>query len=172
MLAGSRNRMRGMVWLLGLAAGFLSPGVAQAQDAQVRVGGHFGLVFPIVTRTGGETTTIGDPFSMGFPTGITLKKWEKVAFDLEFVPTIQRTPYAVGLTVHPGILYSLPNDLTAGLRLAFDVNHASWGFTPLMNRKIADLEGGCALFGEVVLPIRFQDKTTSIGLGVHVGIGF
>ena len=167
MFSGS-NRMRGMVLLLVCAA-LSSPPAAQAQD---KVGGHFGLVFPLVTRTGGETTTIGNRFSIGFPIGITLKKTDTIAFDLELVPSIQRTPYAVGLTVHPGILYALPNDLTAGLRLAFDVNQASWGFTPLLNRKLADLEGGCTLFGELVLPIRFQDKNTSIGLGVHVGIGF
>ena len=66
------------------------------------------------------------------------------------MPTIQRPTHAADPTVHLDILYTLPNDLTAGLRLAFDVNQASWGFTPLLNRQIADLEGGCALFGEVV----------------------
>jgi hypothetical protein len=152
-----------------LFIGLLLPPAAQAQD---RLGAHFGFVLPIVTRAGGETTTLADRFNIGFPTGITVKTSDKVAFDLELVPTIQRTPYAVGLTVHPGFLYALPKDYTAGLRMAFDVNQASWGFTPLLHRKLLDLNPSCNLFGELVLPIRFQDNNNSIGLGIHVGIGF
>lgn len=151
-----------------LVIGLLLPAVARAED---RLGGHFGFVLPIVTRSGGETTTLSDRFSIGFPTGITVKTTDKVAFDLELVPTIQRTPYTVGLTVHPGILYALPDDFTAGLRMAFDVNQSSWGFTPLLHRKLSDM-GMSNLFGELVVPIRFQDKNNSIGIGIHVGVGF
>ena len=129
-------------------------------------------MLPLVTRAGGETTTLSDRFTIGFPSGITVKKNSKVAFDLELVPTVKRAPLDVGLTVHPGILCGLSNNLTAGLRMAFDVNQASWGFTPLLNRKLADLGGGSSLFGELVVPVRFQDENNSIGVGVHVGIGF
>ncbi len=87
------------------------------------------------------------------------------------MPTIQRTPYIVTLTVHPGVLYALPNDFAAGIRMAFDVNQPSWGFTPLLHRKFAEL-GASPVFGELVVPLRFQDGNNSIGLGVHIGIGF
>lgn len=153
---------------VAIVLGLVSSVPATAQD---QLGGHFGFVLPLVTRAGSTTTTLSDRFSIGFPTGITVKTGSKVAFDLEFVPTIQRTPYTVGLTVHPGVLYALSNGLTAGLRMAFDVNEASWGFTPLLNRQLVDM-GKSKLFGEVVVPIRFQDKNNSVGLGVHVGIGF
>ena len=168
MCADSRLTCR--LRLFGVAAiiGFLVPGVAHAEDT---LGGHFGFVLPLVTRAGGATTTLSDRFSIGFPTGITVKTSSKVAFDLEFVPTIQRTPFVVGLTVHPGILYALPNDFTAGLRMAFDVNQASWGFTPLLHRQLHSM-GTSALFGELVVPVRFQDHNNAVGIGVHVGVGF
>jgi hypothetical protein len=77
----------------------------------------------------------------------------------------------VTLTVHPGVLYALPNDFTAGIRMAFDVNQPSWGFTPLLHRTLTKL-GRYPLFGEAVVPIRFQNGNNSIGLGIHFGIGF
>jgi hypothetical protein len=157
-------------WFVGVVmmAALLTPVTTDAQNV---LGAHFGFSLPIVTRAGDETTTIGDPFSIGFPTGITIKTSEKVSFDVEFVPTIQRTPYAVGLTFQPGVLYALPNNYAAGLRLAFDANQASWGFTPLLNRKLRKV-GTTTLFGELVVPLRFQDQNNSIGIGVHVGLGF
>lgn len=112
---------------VALMVGLLSPAAARADDT---LGGHFGIVLPLVTRAGGETLSIGNQFKIGFPIGITIKTGEKVAFDLELVPTIQRTPYVVTLTVHPGILYALPNDFAAGIRMAFDVNQSSWGVHP------------------------------------------
>jgi hypothetical protein len=156
--------------LLGvvLIAGLLSPAALRAEDT---LGGHFGFVLPLVTRAGGTTTSISDQFKIGFPMGITIKTSEKWAFDLELVPTIQRTPYVVTLTVHPGVLYALPNDFAAGIRMAFDVNQPSWGFTPLLHKRLTQL-GTFPVFGEVVVPIRFQDGNNSIGLGVHLGVGF
>lgn len=113
-----------------LAAALGVPGRAAAQD---RLGGHFGMLFPLVTHVGGETTTIGDDFVLGFPMGITVKLNDGWAFDLELVPVIQNDPLGTSLTVHPGIIHSLPNHWAAGVRMAFDVNAASWGFTPLLN---------------------------------------
>ena len=145
--------------------------------AQDRVGGHFGAVFPLVTHAGGETTTIGDDFKVGFPMGVTVKMNDKWAFDLELVPVIQNSPLMVSLTVHPGIIHSLPNRFAAGVRMAFDVNEPSWGFTPLVNRSFAVPGHSYAYFVEGVVPIRFQQDSslvnhTSIGLAVHVGVGF
>lgn len=50
------------------------------------------------------------------------------------------------------------------------------GFTPLVNRSFA-LNGNTSVFGELVVPIRFQidpagSHFTSMDLGVHAGIGF
>jgi len=161
------------VCCLGFAL-VLAPRPARAQD---RLGGHFGAVLPLVTHVGGTTTTLGDDFSIGFPMGITVKTSDVWAFDLELVPSIQNDPLGVGLTVHPGIIRALENHYAAGLRMAFDVNQPSWGFTPLVNKAFPVPGRPYAFFVEGVLPIRFQadpagGNRTSVGLAVHVGVGF
>jgi hypothetical protein len=160
--------------LLAFMAVVAVPARAHAQD---RLGGHFGAVFPLVTHADGETTTIGDDFKIGFPMGVTVKTSDKWAFDLELVPVIQNDPLFVSLTVHPGIIRALSGGYAVGLRMAFDVNDASWGFTPLVNKGFAVPGHSYKLFVEGVVPIRFQqnstgDNHTSIGFAVHTGIGF
>jgi len=149
------------------------PGRAAAQN---RIGGHFGAVFPLVTHADGETVTIGDDFKIGFPMGVTVKTSDKWAFDLELVPVIQNDPLFVTLTVHPGIIRGLSHGYAAGLRMAFDVEAASWGFTPLVNKGFPVKGKPYTLFVEGVAPIRFQsdgvETHTSIGLAVHVGMAF
>lgn len=162
-----------------LAVILLCVGTSTA-SAQNRLGGHFGVVFPLVTHVNGETVNIGDDFKVGFPMGITVRKSDAVAFDLEIVPGIDPVddedgPISVPLTIHPGILRSLGGSWTAGLRMAFDIGGASWGFTPLINRGFA--MGGQSMFFEFVVPIRWVDDIdgdthTVVGFGVHVGVGF
>jgi hypothetical protein len=147
------------------------PSLAAAQN---QLGGHFGAVLPLVSRTGGSTTTIADQFEIGFPTGVTVKTASDWAYDLELVPGISRNR-SVSLTVHPGVIRALPNAFAAGLRMAFDVRGSAWGFTPLLNRGVR--VGATTYFVEGVVPIRFKQDgagrdQTSIGFGVHVGIGF
>ena len=161
--------------ILMAAFGLMVSGASVA-EAQNQLGGHFGVVFPLVTRSGGETTTIGDDFTIAFPTGLTLKKTSRVAFDLELVPAIQNSPLGVSLTVHPGVIVGLPHSFAGGLRVAFDVNAASWGFTPLLARSFP-VGGGCAFFLELDVPIRFQEDAagesrTAVTVAAHVGIGF
>lgn len=148
--------------------------VAAPVHAQDQLGGHFGVLFPLVTHAGGITTTISDDTKVGFPMGITVKTTPEWAFDLELVPVIASHRFS-SLTVHPGIIRALPNKFAAGLRMAFDVNQSSWGFTPLLNRGF--LAGHQPMFIEGVVPIRFQENAvgagqTSIGFGVHLGVGF
>jgi len=149
-----------------------------AASAQNRVGGHFGVVFPIVTRVDGETVDIGDDFQMAFPMGITVRKSDAFAFDLEVVAGLdfdEDEPVDVPLTIHPGVLLGLGGPWTGGLRMAFDIGGASWGFTPLLNLGLT--AGEQPYFVEFVFPIRFQDDdfgetTNSIGFGIHLGLGF
>jgi hypothetical protein len=166
--------MHRSVRTLFVLAALAAPTAASAQDT---LGGHIGVVLPLVTRANGTTTTIADDFQIGFPMGITVRRSEEFAFDLEFVPAVQNDPLHVGLTVHPGVVAGLGGGWGAGVRLAFDVNQASWGFTPILNHGLLKVGRGAALFGEFVLPIRFQEDAggksfTSVGFGVHVGVGF
>jgi hypothetical protein len=166
-------------WPRALAALALLALCAAPARAENRLGGHFGAVFPLITHAHGETTDIGDDFKIGFPMGITVKKSDPWAFDLELVPVLdfnEDGPLGVPLTIHPGVLRDLGGKWTLGLRMAFDIGGASWGFTPLLNRGLG---GGPdhSYFIEAVVPIRFQDdesgnSDTAIGFGVHLGVGF
>src|SRR5262245_55128297 len=76
---------------------------APLASAQNKIGGHFGTVFPLVTHVNGETTNIGDDFSIGFPMGITVHTTDATAFDLEIVPGLdpkKDEPIGVPLTIH------------------------------------------------------------------------
>jgi hypothetical protein len=153
------------------------PSPLKAQDS---LGGHIGFVLPLVTHAGGETTSIADNFSIGFPVGVTIKGKGRTAFDMELVPSIQDTPRQVSLLVHPGVLWGLGHGFTFGMRGAFDVNTSQYGFTPLLN-KAWPIQGGNkffkAYFAEAVLPVRFNRPTNGpatnpVTFGVHFGLGF
>jgi hypothetical protein len=73
--------------------------LAISAQAQEYVGGHIGFVLPLVTHAGGQTSTISDNFTIGFPTGVTVKGTGRLAYDLELVPAIQDSPRKVSLTV-------------------------------------------------------------------------
>ncbi|HEY1302491.1 MAG TPA: hypothetical protein VGF24_03020 [Vicinamibacterales bacterium] len=152
---------------------------ASSADAQDRLGGHFGVVLPLMTHVDGATTNVGDDFKLGFPMGITVKTSTPWAFDLELVPTLDPVEGGpinnVPLTIHPGVLRAFGGSWTGGLRMAFDIGNASWGFTPLLNKGFP--MGRLTYFVEGVAPIRFQDDALgvthkAISLGVHVGVGF
>jgi len=166
------NRVTSAVLPVFLLLGILAAAAPARADDQL--GGHFGIVFPLVSHVDGTTTTISDDTKVGFPMGITVKTSPDWAFDLELVPVIASHRFT-SLTVHPGIIHSLPNRFGAGVRMAFDVRESSWGFTPLVNRGFP--AGHQTVFIEGVLPIRFQENAlgagqTSIGFGVHIGVGF
>jgi hypothetical protein len=153
-------------------------GTASAARAQDTLGGHIGFVLPLVTHSGGQTTNLSDNFSIGFPVGITVKGSGATAFDLEFVPSIQDSPRQVSLTVHPGLLRSIGHNYTVGARLAFDVNSAHFGFTPLINKSFP-IENGFfkAYFIEADLPVRFSrpaggPSTNAVTFAMHFGVGF
>src|SRR5216684_820484 len=132
---------------------------ARAQD----IGGHVGFVLPLVTHAGGNTTSLADNFSIGFPLGVSFKGNGNMAFDLELVPGVQASPRHTGLTVHPGLVWNLGHGWAAGMRAAFDINSASYGFTPLLNHSWP-IEGHFfkAYFVEAVLPVRFNRPTGGV----------
>jgi hypothetical protein len=144
-------------------------------DPPKRVGGHVGFVVPLASRADGTTTTVADDFVIGFPTGFGLKKFGKFALDLEVVPVFQNEPQDMSLELHPGVVYGIRPSLAAGVRLAVDVEGHAWGFTPLLNRTLY-VARTHSLFGEVVMPVRYADAPdgtrTSVGVGVHIGVGF
>jgi hypothetical protein len=145
--------------------------------AQNRIGGHFGVALPLIAHGQGETTTISDDFVIVFPTGITVRKSDVFAFDLELAPVVQNDPRHIDLTVHPGVAWGIGNGYSVGGRVAFDIGKESWGFTPLFNKGLLQVGKDSTLFAELDVPVRFKQDAhgvgyTSVGLAVVVGIGF
>ena len=160
----------------------LLAGMGTSALAQDNIGGHIGVVLPLVTHVGGSTVNeVADDFSMGMPMGVTFKGKGRMAFDLEIVPGFHTArPRLNTLTLHPGLVWDLGHRFSAGMRVAFDVNSATWGFTPLINHSWPiKSENGFfkAYFVEAVMPVRFNrpvigPKTDAVTFGMHFGVGF
>jgi hypothetical protein len=154
---------------------------AQAQKGPT-LGGHIGFVLPLVTHSGGQTTSLGDAPAVGFPVGITVKGSGPMAFDLEFVPQYNSTGTRQNtLTIHPGLIYGLGHNWAVGLRAAFVVDQPTVGFTPLVNKSfpIKHRNGGLlkAYFVEADLPVRFSrpvgaPATNAVTFAMHFGVAF
>ena len=142
-----------------------------------RFGGHVGVVIPIVTRGNGTTTTIADDFSIGFPFCLTVKTNSPVAFDFEFIPTVNRSSNQdFRFLVHPGVIYNFKKKYTVGLRGAFEVGTGNYGFTPLVARSFK-LKGRTNFFVEADFPVRWERQANSprfasVGFAAHSGINF
>jgi hypothetical protein len=159
-----------------------APAQAQAQTQKgPTLGGHIGVVFPLVTHSGGQTTSLGDQFAVGFPVGITVKGSGRTAFDLEFVPQYNATGQRLTtLTVHPGLIYSLGHGYAVGLRAAFVVDNPTVGFTPLVNKSWPIKHNNSlfkAYFVEADLPVRFNrpvgaPATNAVTFAMHFGVAF
>jgi hypothetical protein len=120
--------------------------------------------------------TISDDFMIAVPMGITVRKSDTFAFDLELAPVIQNDPRHTDLTVHPGVAWGIGGGYSVGSRVAFDIGTASWGFTPLFNKGPLQI-GRNTFVGELDVPIRFKEDGggngfTTIGLAVVLGLGF
>ena len=130
--------MRKASIVLAVLATTLAGGASQAQAKEQKgptLGGHIGFLLPLVTHSGGQTTSLGDAPAVGFPTGITVKGSGPMAFDFEFVPQYNATGSRLTtLTIHPGLIYGLGHNWALGLRAAFVVDNPTVGFTPLVNK--------------------------------------
>ena len=147
--------------------------------AQNRIGGHLGVVQPLITVTEDRVTNFihsDMDYSLGFPMGITVRKSEKFAFDLEFVPVItflsdaETSQEKINFLIHPGLLWGVNDRITVGNRFAFELGeNGRYGITPLLNIGGVFNNG----FVEFVFPIRVgSDQGLALTAGVHWGIGF
>jgi hypothetical protein len=145
------------------------------------LGGHIGFVLPLVTHSGGQTTSLGDQPAVGFPIGITVKGSGRTAFDFEFIPQYNATGQRLTtLTLHPGLIYSLGHGYAVGLRAAFVVDNPTVGFTPLVNKSWPIKHNNSlfkAYFVEADLPVRFNrpvgaPATNAVTFAMHLGVAF
>jgi hypothetical protein len=193
-LPGELKKMRRVSIVLAVLATTLagSGPHAQAQESSApqaqaqtqkgpTLGGHIGFVLPLVTQSGGQTTSLADAPAVGFPVGITVKGGGRTAFDLEFVPQYNATGSRLTtLTIHPGLIYGLGHNWAVGLRAAFVVDQPTVGFTPLVNKSfpIKNKHGLFkSYFVEADLPVRFNrptnaPATNAVTFAMHFGLAF
>lgn len=149
-------------------------------SGQSKVGGHVGVVSPVIQFAADEVTTFADGLGLGFPMGLTLGVKPGVDFDLEVVPFIQNNEVS-NVLLHPGVLMAITNGYTFGLRAAFETGGA-YGVTALLN-KGKRISSDVTLFAELVVPMRFfreeatfageeTDVRKAIAGAIHVGIAF
>ncbi len=149
----------------------------QAEPPKPRFGGHVGVVVPIVTRGDGNTVTLAEDFIIGFPFGLTVRTNGPIAFDFEFIPTLNTpTNQNFRFLVHPGIVYTFKKDYLVGLRGAYEEGTGNYGFTPIVSRSFK-LTEKINYFIEADLPVRWESRPdgsgfTSVQFALHTGITF
>ncbi len=142
-----------------------------------RFGGHVGVVVPIVTRGDGDTVTLAEDFIIGFPFGLTVRTNGPIAFDFEFIPTLNTpTNQNFRFLVQPGIVYTFKKDYLVGLRGAYEEGTGNYGFTPIVSRSFK-LTEKINYFIEADLPVRWESRLdgsgfTSVQFALHTGITF
>src|SRR5215467_10738138 len=100
-------------WLVGRSACwsailiplmFLASPTSLSGQENRYVGGHVGFGFPLVTKDGGNVSSLADNFYMGLPVAITVNGPGRMYFDLEFVPYVVDKPREIQLVVNPEII--------------------------------------------------------------------
>lgn len=155
----------------------VEPNKAAQPEKTPRFGGHAGIVIPIVTRGNDTTTTIAEDFIIGFPVALVVKTDSPVAFDFEFVPTIN-TPsnQDFRFLIHPGVVYAFNKNYLVGVRGAYEVGTGNYGFTPIAQRSFK-LTKKTRYFVEADFPVRWERRPNrtrfaSIQFAIHSGISF
>lgn len=151
--------------------------IAAQPEKPPRFGGHVGIVIPLVARGNGRTTTIADGFAIGFPFALTVRTNSPLAFDFEFIPTVN-TPsnQDFRFLLHPGVVYGFKKNYAVGVRAAYEIGTGSYGFTPIANRSFK-LTKKTKYFVEADFPVRWERRPNrtrfgSIGFAIHSGISF
>jgi hypothetical protein len=101
------------------------------------VGGHVGFGFPLVTKDGGNVSSLADNFAMSLPVAITVNGPGRMYFDLELVPIVVDHPREIQFVLNPGFLWRVGHGFAVGSRVGFLVNqdqtkNAQFGITPLV----------------------------------------
>lgn len=147
-----------------------------------RVGGHVGLATPLVTiPSEGDTTDIGDQFTLVAPIGVTVKLTDRLAIDFETqvgnpidpMRSDATTTRRTSLVVAPGLVYNF-GPFAAGLRIASEIGaESNVGLIPLINRGLVPVGSG-TWFIEAAFPtfVHASPPDVTFTAVIHTGIGF
>ena len=153
----------------------LSVTPAIAQNTYPKITGYVGIVHPIITFSGGKTTTnFTNYYVVGMPTGINIWKSPTVGFSMEFVPYIKAengTSKMNNFLFHPGILVRLGKGYTFAGRVAFETS-GRYGITPVFN-KVVIRGKNCNYYIALSLPLRSGNNApSSFTTAFQFGIAF
>jgi len=148
---------------------------SQQEFTNPNISTYFSIVHPIVSFSDhGTNYNFRDNYTVGFPIGINFLKSKKIAFSIEFVPSVVATSNSNkmnGLLFHPGVIYRNIGGFNLLTRLAFDTN-GRYGFTCIVNRPIIKQEK-VTYFMAMPIPIRFgNDQPVSLTVGLQFGLSF
>ncbi|RZS95691.1 hypothetical protein [Cecembia calidifontis] len=146
--------------------------VKSSSSSSIKTGGYISVVSNIFFLSD-EEQSVFPMNTVGFPTGINFSLSERVAFSVEFVPTIDFSdgPKVKAFLFHPGVIYNLDKNHGIAGRIAFESN-GQIGFTPVFGKTIHRFSNS-NLSVSVPFPIRFgNDLPTNVSMGLQIGWGF
>lgn len=171
------NRAEKQLLLIFLIS-FLTSNIALTQkDTKIanypKIKSYFSIVHPIATFTRNENNfNFNGSYNVGFPVGINFLQSDKIAYSIEFVPTISvkdSTSNVTGLLFHPGIIYRNIAGFNFLTRIAFNTN-GRYGFTAVINKPVIKKEK-VTYFAAIPIPFRFGNgMPASLNFGFQLGI--
>jgi len=159
----------------------LATGVAAADEAQdqptaasapTQLGGHVGVAVPLVSVSGGHTTSVSDQLTLAHPIGIGFKVSERWTVDFEtiFAQPVHPTGMST-FTIDPGVVYNA-GPVAIGMRVKWDIGaESNIGVIPLVNRGLVHF-GKATWFVEAAFPTTYTSNAVSYGMVFHSGVGF
>ncbi|WMN12105.1 hypothetical protein QYS49_32440 [Marivirga salinae] len=164
--------------ILILLISYLTSTVALSQvDNKVtnypKIKSYFSIVHPIATFTKDENHfNFNNNYRVGFPVGINFLQSAKIAYSIEFVPTISVNDCrssVTGLLFHPGVIYRNIGGFNFLSRLAFNTN-GRYGFTAVINKPIIKKEK-VTYYLAIPIPFRFGNELpATVSFGFQIGI--
>lgn len=147
----------------------------ETKPADPEIKFYFSVVHPTASFSeDGTDYNFDGQYTVGFPIGINYILSDKIAFSIEFVPSItsQDSSSGVdGLLFHPGLIYRNIAGFNFLTRLAFNTN-GRYGFTLVASRPILKREK-VTYFLATPFPIRFgDDSPASLTVGLQFGVSF
>jgi len=164
-----------IIYMLLFAINLTNAQTISAESTNPRIKSYFSVVHPVVSFTkDSHQFNFSETYRVGFPVGINFLQSDKIAYSIEFVPTISvndSSSNVTGLLFHPGVIYRNIGGFNFLTRLAFNTN-GRYGFTAVINRPIIKKEK-VTYFLAMPIPFRFgNDLPTSVTFGFQFGIIF
>ncbi len=136
-----------------------------------KVSSYIGVVHPIVTFAGGETTfNFNDFYVVGMTTAIIVRKYEQYAYNLELVAFVRAENGAArttNLMLHPGVTFFGKKQFSVTPRLGFE-SSGRFGPSLIFTKQMAKLGAHPLNFNFVNL-LRFgNDLPTSYTIAVNI----